>query len=234
MTSDLRFKRTSRLLLPAAAAVLVAVGIAQNRVVALGAHEPRPVQISDSGQPEHATQLRNPHRYGTPTRSTNGFRFGRVENFFAPAAAQLLDPDPIVCEGNVTEGGWGHDSSGSQVTFGGSASVTANNARGGHEEYSNHDEVDGFTFHSFVISDVDCEASPLLVDVGHAHIEGQGRVTNLAASEDLQVNFEIELFDIAEPGAGMDQYKIRLTGGFSYDSGLITLEGGNVQIRSAQ
>jgi hypothetical protein len=236
MTFDLRFKPTSRLLLPAAGAVLVAVGIAQNRVVALGAHQPQAAQISAlSGQPENGMKLRNPRRYGTPALATTGLRFGKVGNFFAPVAAQL--PDVIVCEANVTEGGWGRSDptasfpvSVGKVTFGGSASITRNNARGGQETYSDHNGVDAFTFHSFVIIDVICSD-----DGGQAVIAGQGRVTKLATSEDLQVNFEIELQDNAEPGMGQDKYRIRLTGlyttPFVYDSGLITLQGGNVQIR---
>ena len=43
-------------------------------------------------------------------------------------------------------------------------------------------------------------------------------------------DFRIDLKDVAEPGRGMDTYRIRLSTVPLYDSGEHTLEGGNVQI----
>ena len=41
-------------------------------------------------------------------------------------------------------------------------------------------------------------------------------------------DYRIDVTDNAEPGAGTDTYRIRLSNG--YDSGTQTLEGGNVQL----
>ena len=53
---------------------------------------------------------------------------------------------------------------------------------------------------------------------GDATIDGAGSFT-----------FRIDVRDFAEPGKGVDTYRIQIEGG--YDSGNQTLQGGNVQIK---
>jgi hypothetical protein len=230
MKSDMRSRTTSRLVLPAAIAVFVAFGITQSRMVAIDGHQPGDVLISAGNGPvERGTNLGNTSRHRTPNLSTNGFGFGKLENLYSLAAAQL-PADPI-CEADVTQGGWGYTTpfsntgiTAGRATFGGSASLDKNGFPGGQEQYSDHNPVDPFDFHSVLIYGVTCSGT-------EATIEGQGRVTKLNTFVDLQENFKIVVDDFGKPATGMDTYHITLIGDFVYDSGVMILQGGNVQMK---
>jgi hypothetical protein len=229
MKSDMSSRRTSRLVLPAALAVFVAFGITQSRMVAIDAHQLGDASISAGhGQAELRTNLGNTHRYHAPNLSTDGSRFGKIKNLYALVAAQFLDPipDPI-CETNVTQGGWGYTNPTSitnivlpgRASFGGSATGDRNGLASGQEQYSDPN----FDLHSVVVFSATCLGT-------QATIMGQARVTKLDTLVNQQENFQIDVDDQGEPG-NMDTYRIQLFGDFMYDSGPITLQGGNVQVK---
>jgi hypothetical protein len=246
MRSELRSKMTRRLVPSAAVALLAAFAIAQDRTVALDAHGLDTASIfASTARVEGVNSLRPTRGSRTSNPWTHGSSIGKVKTLYALVTPQVLDP--IICQGNVTQGGWGRTgevpgpdpfpvSTGlvtpGKVTFGGSAQTTANNVRGGQEQFSDHNSADPFTFHSTLITDVMCFDNPVDNDGVHATIKGQGRVTKLATFQDVIVNFTLELDDRGEPGAGRDEYQISLIGlPFAYFSGPIILQGGNVQIR---
>jgi len=116
-----------------------------------------------------------------------------------------------------------------KVTFGGAVSLSSQGVPGGQAQYADHNSGDPFSFKSVTVYSVVCSD---IAGGKHAIITGQGRVTKLTAFDDLQENFTIEVDDLATPGAGKDTYRLNITGSlFNYDSGKITLEGGNIQIQ---
>lgn len=62
----------------------------------------------------------------------------------------------------------------------------------------------------------------MICSANQATIRGTGK------ADGIPVDYRIDLTDNGEPGTGADTYRIRLSNG--YDSGVRTLEGGNVQI----
>ena len=223
-----KFKTTSRLGLAAAAAMLVAVGITQDRAMTLDAHQLDNKSIAGD------ERAGIPQRHRTAKLSPSSVGFGKTKNMYSMVSPALQDPlDLILCEGRVTEGGWGYffDNPAWQVTFGGSASKDRLGRRAGQEQYVDHNPVDGFDFHSTLVTDVMCFDLPDPVPGKQAVILGQGKVTKLATLQDLIENFMITIDDVAEPGTGRDVYHIELQGAFPYDSGPIVLQGGNVQVR---
>ena len=224
MKSKLTCNVTNHGLLWTAVMVLVAFGIAQSRTLAIDGSERHTALHSTSG----ATPL-----------SRDAFGLGRVKNSYAVGAAQVQVIDDIVCEGRVTDGGWGESDPvaiylpiipSSRVNFGGSASMDRQGRSAGQEQYADHNDVDAFDFHSTIVTDVMCEDLPLVGK--RATITGQGRVTKLASPfVDMIENFVIKLEDISDGGRGQDTYQIQLNGTFMYDSGVVVLQGGNVQVR---
>src|SRR5438874_3468236 len=175
MTSDLGIKASRRLAVSAAVAMLVAFGITQNRTVPLDALQLDNALIANSS---HArTDI--PQTHGSPNVSP-AFRFGKTRNMYTLVSQDLQDPfASIVCEGRVTEGGWGYyldDPATSQVTFGGSASMDRLGRKAGQEQYTDHNSFIGFDFHSTIVTDVMCVASPFSLVGKRAIITGQGRV----------------------------------------------------------
>jgi hypothetical protein len=219
MKSDTRSKTTSRFALLAAVVALVTFGVTQNRLLATDFH--------DVGK-EHARAV-----VGAPNVSMPGFGFGKVKNLYALVAPQVVDPQ-VLCEATVTQGGWGRTMfpypvsnavlAPGKVTFGGRATVDQNGDPEGQQQYADHNPVDPFLVHSVSFFSVICTGM-------HATMEGLAKVTKLNSFVDIQEIFQIDIQDVAEPGAGQDKYHIQLRGDFNYDSGVVTLEGGNVRIR---
>ena len=122
---------------------------------------------------------------------------------------------PVNMEGcKVTYGGRITAANGDKATFGGNA-----NGKGpkGNENYQDHGPAAALHVKSIVIQSVVCNAARTQAGVfGRASVNGSG-----------SFDFRIDLEDLGEPGSG-DTYRIRLSNG--YDSGVQTLEGGNVQI----
>ena len=237
MKSKLTSNVTNRGVLWAAAIVLVTLGVAQSRTFAIDGSERDTTLLAAANTEAKRGLNRAPaDRYGT-TRSPKAFGFGRVQNLYVASGQQLIDD--IVCEGRVTDGGWGISEPvafyvppipSARVNFGGSASMDRQGRSAGQQQYADRNAVDAFDFHSTIVTDVTCQDLPLAGK--RAIIMGQGRVTKLASPfVDMIENFVIKLDDIADPGRGQDMYQIQLNGTFLYDSGPVVLEGGNVQVR---
>ena len=117
----------------------------------------------------------------------------------------------------VTYGGRITATNNDKGTFGGNAMVPASGPKG-EEEYQDHGPAEDLNVHSIDVLAVTCSADGKSASIfGTATINGSG-----------SFNYRIDLTDNAEPGAGADKYRIRLSTG--YDSGEQTLVGGNVQL----
>jgi hypothetical protein len=116
----------------------------------------------------------------------------------------------------VTYGGRIAAANGDKGTFGGNAMVPASGPQG-QEEYQDHGPAADMNVHSITIDAVTCSADGKSATIfGTATVNGSG-----------SYNFRIDLQDLGEPGTS-DTYRIRLSNG--YDSGVQTLNRGNVQI----
>jgi Big-like domain-containing protein len=115
----------------------------------------------------------------------------------------------------VTYGGRITARNGDKATFGGNAKATGLQ---GEEEYQDHGSAADLNVHSLNVQAVVCSADGKSASIfGKATVNGSG-----------SFDYRIDVTDNAEPGAGTDTYRIRLSNG--YDSGTQTLEGGNVQL----
>lgn len=115
----------------------------------------------------------------------------------------------------VTYGGRITAGNGDKATFGGNAKATGLQ---GEEEYQDHGSAADLNVHSLNVQAVVCSADGKSASIfGQATVNGSGTY-----------DYRIDVTDNAEPGAGSDTYRIRLSNG--YDSGTQTLEGGNVQL----
>jgi hypothetical protein len=122
------------------------------------------------------------------------------------------------CVVKITNGGTIHASNGDKATFGGNVRVDASGDPSGEETYQDHGPAQRFTLKSADITVVLCNDSRTSATVyGTATIDGDGVHA-----------FVIEMTDAGEPGRG-DTYGIRIPDTF-YDSGVQSLEGGNIQI----
>jgi Mg-chelatase subunit ChlD len=124
---------------------------------------------------------------------------------------------PASTEGcKVTYGGRITAANGGKATFGGNAKVPASGPQG-QEEYQDHGPAADMNVHSIDVLAVTCSSDGKSASIfGTATINGSG-----------SFNFRIDVTDNGEPGSA-DTYRIRLSNG--YDSGVQTLEGGNVQV----
>ena len=123
-----------------------------------------------------------------------------------------------LCEARVTEGGRITANNGDTATLGGSAQSDGQGTVKGQEEYQDHGPADPQTVNSIQLLALTCNPERTQATIfGTATIDGSG--THL---------FRIDVQDLGEPGVGMDTYRILLDTG--YDSGVQTLEGGNVQV----
>lgn len=115
----------------------------------------------------------------------------------------------------VTGGGRITANNGDKATFGGNA-----HSKGpkGNEEYTDHGPATPMKVKSINVQAVVCSA-----DHTQASIYGEATVNGTTT-----VNYLIQVKDLGEPGR-QDTYRILLSNG--YDSGVNTLESGNIQIR---
>ena len=115
----------------------------------------------------------------------------------------------------VTYGGTITLANGDQATFGGNAKA---DGLKGQEEYQDHGPANDMNVHSIDVEAVVCNAAGTAASIfGTATIDGGGTYV-----------YRIDVADNGEPGAGSDTYRIQLSNG--YDSGVRTLDGGNIQI----
>jgi hypothetical protein len=121
------------------------------------------------------------------------------------------------CEIKITNGGWIIANNGDRANFGGNAKADEDGNVSGQEEYQDQGPADPFNLHGDVTVIVcDASDSTRATIFGDATIDGSGSHT-----------FRIDVRDLAEPGKGMDTYRMQVE---TYDSGEQTLEGGNIQI----
>jgi hypothetical protein len=121
------------------------------------------------------------------------------------------------CEITITNGGWIIANNGDRANFGGNAKADEDSNVSGQEEYQDQGPADPFNLHGTPTVIV-CDAS----DPTHATIFGDATIDGSGSHP-----FRIDVRDVAEPGKGVDTYRMQVD---TYDSGEHTLEGGNVQI----
>jgi hypothetical protein len=122
------------------------------------------------------------------------------------------------CEIKITSGGWIVTNAGDQGSFGGNATETTIGADSGQQEYQDHGPAQPLNVHSLNVQAVTCNSTFTSASIfGKATIDGSG-----------SHNYRIDIEDLAEPGTGVDTYRMRLDTG--YDSGKHRLRGGNIQI----
>jgi hypothetical protein len=126
----------------------------------------------------------------------------------------VLPPSTAGCK--VTYGGRITAANADKATFGGNAMVPASGAQG-QEEYQDHGSAADLNVHSIRVDVLTCGRDGTSATIfGTATVNGSGSYA-----------FRIDVQDLGEPGAN-DTYRIRLSTG--YDSGMQTLNQGNVQI----
>ena len=124
------------------------------------------------------------------------------------------------CEVTITNGGWIIAMNGDRASFGGNAKSDEDGNVSGQEEYQDHGPAEPFNLHGTPMVITCTNDATEATIFGEATINGTGSHT-----------FRIDVKDFAEPGKGIDRYRIQVE---SYDSGDQTLEGGNVQIKREQ
>jgi hypothetical protein len=143
-----------------------------------------------------------------------------------PASAQPATPGPATAKAT---GGGSIDVPGGWATFGLVAKVSAKGQPQGNFTFQDH--VTGRMVKSV-------EVTGLAISGIHAEFWGKA-VTD--GNSDAEVDFVVDVDDVAEPGAGVDTFLLRLSNGYS--AGVIggsvptgaasgvTLDGGNIQVR---
>jgi hypothetical protein len=133
------------------------------------------------------------------------------------------------CELKISDGGWIFPLNGDVATFGGNAKVSSSGVASGNQEYHDHGPLQPMTVNTIDVQAVVCNDDHTKASIfGHTAVNGSG-----------SYEYEIDLEDNGEPGVD-DKYRI-FVGSIPqpppnpptppYDSGLQTLQGGNVQIR---
>jgi hypothetical protein len=129
---------------------------------------------------------------------------------------------PLCSVDFATYGGWIIAANGDRGNFGGNATVSLIGQPVGQEEYQDNGPAVSVNVHSINVQAVVCT---VIGGVGRAQIFGEATVNGSAT-----YHYLIDAEDHGEPGTS-DIYGILFSNGtFSYDSGLQTLKGGNVQI----
>ena len=124
-----------------------------------------------------------------------------------------------VCEATITSGGWIIAMNGDRANFGGNARSDSAGNTSGQEEYQDRGPASPMNVHSIAVLAMTCNSDRTQASIfGTATKDGSG-----------SYNFRIDVTDRGEPGSS-DTYRMRLSGGTTYDSGEQTLRGGNVQI----
>jgi hypothetical protein len=130
----------------------------------------------------------------------------------------VLPPSTPLCEVTISDGGRITAANGDRATFGGHAEVPESGDPDGHQTYQDHGPAERMTVDSISVLAVVCSPDRTQADIyGLARIDGSG-----------SFDYRIQVNDNGEPGRGVDKYWILLSSG--YNSGLQTLEAGNVQI----
>jgi hypothetical protein len=123
------------------------------------------------------------------------------------------------CELKISDGGWIVALNTEVGTFGGNAKVSSSGISTGNQEYHDHGPLQAITVNTIDVQAVTCSDDRTRASIfGHATVDGSG-----------SYEYEIDLQDNGEPGVD-DMYRIFIPG-IAYESGLRTLQGGNVQIR---
>jgi hypothetical protein len=129
---------------------------------------------------------------------------------------KFASPRPAPC--SITQAGWITASNGDRATFGGNAHSDAAGNVEGQQRYRDHGPAQPQEVKSIRILAVTCNQERTNATIlGEATIDASGTHA-----------FSIDVQDLGEPGRGLDTYRILLDTG--YDSGVRTLQGGNVQI----
>jgi hypothetical protein len=140
------------------------------------------------------------------------------EPFDTATKTWTLPTSTPLCEAKITQGGWITANNGDRGSFGGNAKADQNGDPSGNENYQDHGPAQPMHVKSIEITAITCNQQRTQATIfGQATIDGTGSHT-----------FRIDVQDLAEPGKGVDTYRILLDTG--YDSGEHTLQGGNVQI----
>ena len=119
------------------------------------------------------------------------------------------------CEIIITNGGWIIANNGDRANFGGNAKADEDGNVSGQEEYQDQGPVEPFNLHGNVLA-ITCTSPTEATIFGEAAIDGAGSHP-----------YRIDVKDLAEPGKGIDTYRMRVN---TYDSGEQKLQGGNIQI----
>jgi hypothetical protein len=123
------------------------------------------------------------------------------------------------CELKISDGGSIIAMNGDWGTFGGNAKVSSSGIAAGQQEYHDHGPLQPITVNTIDVRAVTCSSDRTKASVfGNATVDGVG-----------SFEYQIDLQDNGEPGID-DKYRIFIPG-VAYESGLQTLQGGNVQIR---
>jgi hypothetical protein len=140
------------------------------------------------------------------------------EPFDTASKVWTLPTSTPMCEAKITQGGWIIANNGDRGSFGGNAKADQNGDPSGNENYQDHGPAQPMHVKSIEITAITCNPERTRASIfGRATIDGTGSHV-----------FRIDVQDLAEPGKGVDTYRIQLDTG--YDSGEHTLRGGNVQI----
>jgi hypothetical protein len=111
-------------------------------------------------------------------------------------------------------------------TFGGNARVSETGRVSGQQEYRDHGPAQPMRVRSTTVSSILC-----VIDTsggnGEASIFGTATIDGSGSYQ-----YRIDVDDNGEPGTGRDTYHIQLSNG--YDSGVQTLQGGNIQVQRMQ
>jgi hypothetical protein len=143
-----------------------------------------------------------------------------TEPFDTASKTWILPVTTPGCEVTITNGGWIIAMNGDRGSFGGNAKSDADGNVSGQEQYQDHGPVQPFNLHGTPVVITCTDDTTQATIFGEATIDGMGSHT-----------FRIDVRDIAEPGKGIDRYRIQVE---AYDSGDQTLQGGNVQIKRAE
>jgi DNA-binding beta-propeller fold protein YncE len=130
------------------------------------------------------------------------------------------------CEVLIDEGGRITAANGDRATFGGNARVSEDGQASGQQQYRDHGPAQPMRVRSTTVNSVPC-----VIDAsggnGEASIFGTARIDGSGSFQ-----YRIDVDDNGEPGRGRDTYHIQLSNG--YDSGVGTLQAGNIQVRQVQ
>ena len=131
----------------------------------------------------------------------------------------------------VTFGGWITTADGDKATFGGNSHAVGQK---GQIEYQDHGPVTDINVHSIEVHSMTCGGDVVVsgfVCLASGEPSSFGTQASIFGTATIDgegsFDYQIDVTDLGEPGTS-DTYRIWLSNG--YDSGVQTLNGGNVQI----